>query len=523
LIQVELSAAEIPIEPGGTAQLTVTVTNKQPHDDHLFLEIEGIDVEWYALPVPALNIAAGASQSARVLFKIARSSESRAGTYPFLVRARGMESGAAGVQQATLVIKPFSALQIELNPRRVTATFLRHSNIVEVTVSNLGNRDETLDLYSSDPEDACAYEFETDRITVKPGHSEVVPLRIEPVTRPILGASRLYGYTVSARSVQDSYVSGTAHGQMERRAMLSTLTVITLILFAVAAASWALFRPHPVLLRSFTAAPMQVTEGDPVTLSWDAANLDTGSSYIMPGNLPVRSSVGSITVNPAVPTTYKLVARGGGHEMTKDVTIVVLPRPPAPKPKIKEFTATPKRIHLGEKVTLSWKAEGPPGTLLVLNPLGTKQDIRVWQSQEDTPDQSRTYVLAAQSPKGEVATKSVTVEVVPPTESTADILSFRAKPARVEAGKATTLSWSVDNAASIEIDNGVGGGLKPRDKFEVTPTQTTIYTLRAFDNKGNLRTKQVTVTVLPPPPPPQVPEGTETPPITTNPPPPGAR
>src|SRR6266567_7806575 len=93
LIQVELSASEIPIEAGGTAQLTISITNKQDHDDHVFIEIEGIDVEWYALPVPAVNVAAGQTQSARVLFKITRSSQSLAGTYPFIIRARGMESG----------------------------------------------------------------------------------------------------------------------------------------------------------------------------------------------------------------------------------------------------------------------------------------------------------------------------------------------------------------------------------------------------------------------------------------------
>src|ERR1043166_6287833 len=81
LIQVELSAHEISIEPGGAAQMTVTVRNKQDHDDHVSIEIEGIDVEWYALPVPTFNVTAGDTQSSRVLFRIPRSSECRAGNY----------------------------------------------------------------------------------------------------------------------------------------------------------------------------------------------------------------------------------------------------------------------------------------------------------------------------------------------------------------------------------------------------------------------------------------------------------
>src|SRR2546421_10300424 len=98
LIEVELSAAEIAIEPGGRAQLTVTVHNRQPNDDHIALEIEGIDVEWYALPVPSFNVPPDGSHAAQILFKIARSSESRADTYPFLVRARSMAPGDSGIQ-----------------------------------------------------------------------------------------------------------------------------------------------------------------------------------------------------------------------------------------------------------------------------------------------------------------------------------------------------------------------------------------------------------------------------------------
>ena len=176
MIQVGLSAHDIAIEPGGTGQLTITITNDQPNDDHVAVEIEGIDVEWYALPVPALNVAAGESQEARVLFRIAHTSECLAGTYPFVVKGRSMETGESGVQQAVLTIKPFSSLQIEMSPRRAASTFFRHASPIDVTVTNLGNHEETLDLYASDPEDACAYEFETNRITVRPGLAVTVPM-----------------------------------------------------------------------------------------------------------------------------------------------------------------------------------------------------------------------------------------------------------------------------------------------------------------------------------------------------------
>jgi hypothetical protein len=511
LIQVDLSAAEIVIEPGDTAQLTVTVANNQEHDDHVSLEIEGIDVEWYALPVPTVNITAGTSQTARVLFRVARASSSLAGTYPFVVRARSMETGDSGVQQAALIVKPFSALQVEINPRRTISTFLRHENTVEVSVSNLSNHEETLDLYATDPDDACAYEFEKDRITLKPGHTETVPLRVEPVNRPVLGATRLYGYTVTARSVQDSFVSASANGQLERHAMLSVVALAILLILLAGTAAFVMLRPRDAVIHSFTVTPRQIVAGGTVTLSWDVSNATDGV-FILPDNIRKSSGAGSEKLQPTGTTEYTLVAKyAGGKEVRQTAMVVVTPAPLPPKPKILSFETSQKRIHEGDAAILSWKAEGV--TTMMLNPLGVRQSWPLYTSQEVKPDRTTTYTLAAEGPGGTVS-KTLTVEVLKITDPISVITYFRAKPEKVVAGQKAVLSWAVENAASVEIDNGVGGGLKSKDRVEVTPQNTTVYTLRAVDNKGNVTSKAVTVTVTQPEPPP----GDTTDPDTTTPP-----
>ena len=114
-IVVSLSTADIVIEPGSTAQLIVSMTIRQDQPDRLSIEVEGIDVEWYAIPVPAVNVAPGATVTERILFKVARNSANRAGAYPFLVRVQAQETGEVGVAQAALIVKPFSFLEVELD------------------------------------------------------------------------------------------------------------------------------------------------------------------------------------------------------------------------------------------------------------------------------------------------------------------------------------------------------------------------------------------------------------------------
>lgn len=506
MIQVELSAADVPIEPGGTAQLAVTITNKQAHDDHVFIEIEGIDVEWYALPVPAVNVAAGQSQVARVLFRIARSSQCQAGTYPFVVRARGMETGEAGVQQATLTIKPYSALQVELTPKRAASSFMRRAVPFDLRVSNLGNHEETLDLFASDPEDGCAYEFETDRLSLGPGKSQLVPLVIEPVTKPILGSSRLFGFVATARSVADSYVSASANGQLERKAMLSPLVFLIALLMLIAGGGYAIFHPRPVVVQSFEASAPEVRSGDEVTLRWVAANI--GQAYIQPDNIPVRDPIGSVKVHPTLPTDYKLIAKGSGPDVVKTVHVNVIALPKPKKPQITEFASDRSTVHQGDTVMLHWSVAN--ADTITLNPLGVTHPASLYKAQQATPvAPSTTYILSVQGPGG-VVEKSVVINVVPPNESTAQIRSFKARPDTIIVGDKATLTWDITNAATVEIDNNVGIQKPKSGRAVVTPQETTTYTLRVLDDKGNLKTAKVTVVVNPKPEQPVNPNPTDT-------------
>lgn len=497
MIRVELSVSDVAIEAGQTAQLDVAVTNKQETDDNVALEVEGLDVEWYALPVPSALVAPGETRSLRVLFRVGRSTDVAAGTYPFVVRARGMESGQSGIHQATLTVKAFSALQLDLDPKRASSTLFSRAPVFELRVTNLGNRTESLDLFASDSEDACAFEFQSDRVTVKPGGTETVGLVVEPRSRPIVGSARLYQFTATARSASDAYVSASAHGQLERKAILSTVVASLLLTSLIVAGGWWVLRPRPVVIRSFSAEPREVVAGDAVTLSWDIENPGDGTK-IVPGNVAVRTAVGSVVVKPEVPTVYSLVARGGGREVKKEAAVVVRPKPPMPAARVREFAANPKRIHQGDVVTLTWRVDG--ATALVLNPLG-ELNPRMDKSRQVAPEVTTTYVLSAQGQNGEVVTKSVAVEVVPQNVSLAAIKGFRAVPDRIEAGQTTTLKWSVEDATAVGIDNGIGDALDARGQFQVTPAVTTIYTLRASDAKGNVVTKQTTVTVTPPAPP----------------------
>jgi hypothetical protein len=72
------------------------------------------------------------------------------------------------------------------------------------------------------------------------------------------------------------------------------------------------------------------------------------------------------------------------------------------------------------------------------------------------------------------------------------INSFTATPSSIDIGSSTTLAWSVDDAESISIDNGVG--VQTGTSVVIFPGSNTTYTLTATNADGST-TKTVTVTV----------------------------
>ncbi len=66
---------------------------------------------------------------------------------------------------------------------------------------------------------------------------------------------------------------------------------------------------------------------------------------------------------------------------------------------------------------------------------------------------------------------------------------FTANPSTVKLGEKSTLSWEVHDCTSVEIDGGIGS-VNPTGSIEVSPLETTNYTLTAT-NTGYEQTSQI--------------------------------
>ncbi len=89
-------------------------------------------------------------------------------------------------------------------------------------------------------------------------------------------------------------------------------------------------------------------------------------------------------------------------------------------------------------------------------------------------------------------------EYRPPLPTIGEFKADTVTNATIRLGESSTLTWAIGDATKITIDQGIGE-VTNLPSVQVTPTQTTVYTLTASNSRGS-RTARARVTVVVPPP-----------------------
>lgn len=496
LLEIVLANSDLRVEAGGTAEVEVLVRNHGAAADSAALEVEFAQPEWVAIPVAGLAVGPQETRPVRVLFKIPRTPTSLAGDYPFVVRARSIETGVAATAQGTLHVQPFHVFSLGLNPFRTFTRPMQGPVQYNLRLENGGNTPEVYDLSIADPENNCVYGMPAERVEVRPGEVVEVPLSVQPRRRPLIAPPGLYGFQVKAEPLSHGIVPESAHGQLEFRALCTPFVAFVVALAACYGGYWFWQRSQAPVIEEFKASPATSVTGNPVKLEYAVKNASTLLYRDEKNVLHAldRDSVSTI-VEPIQTTTYTLIARDDqGREDSKDVKVNVEQSAPLPAPMISVFQARPTTINSGHPTVLTWKVANAQS--LTLAPLDKQIDPAL-PSLEVTPSQNITYTLVAKNSSG-TASRSVAVIVIPaPDPSAPKVAMFSATPPSVHEGQPVTLSWDVTGASSVVVS---GFGPVENQGFRTFQAErTTRFSLTATSPSGAQSGGQADVTVLPPP------------------------
>ena len=235
-----------------------------------------------------------------------------------------------------------------------------------------------------------------------------------------------------------------------------------------------------IKITRFTASPETVQSGEPVTIVWEVQN---ATEVEISGVGKVDATSGTSTVTLSETTTFTLIARNPKRDVSQSVVVTVL----TPQPRIRQFTATPRRVAKGETATLVWETEDADRVSITgigsVAPNGTATV---------TVNEATTYVLTAANDHGEVST-SVAVTVTEPRVEAPQIIRFVATPAQLAGAGTTTLVWEVRNSDDVTITEIGDVGASGSSTVSVSETKT--FTLTARNEAGEINATAV-VTVV---------------------------
>lgn len=526
---LSLATDVVEAEAGATTPVGLAVANRGEMADRYEIEIEGIDPEWRFIPVPTFPVEPGETREEKIFLKPPRVSESVAGSYPFVVRVRSLESGEARTVQGLLKLRPFHHLTMEIVPKKGVISPTTKRNDFRITVVNLGNSEHTLQLSAQDPDDRCAYEFENDQITLGAGQQREVEVVAEPRDKPLLSSGRLIGFSVVARSLNERNVSATSQAQLEQRSLLSPATLVLAFLIAAIIGGWWMMRPLPPTV-DLSISPMRAMRGSKVHVAWRTDHADhlkvvAGRDTVYDGPASAAEGIDVSVNDPGFTTIVATPSRDQHAGEPVTARVQVDEQPVAPLPEIRSFSASEARVKVNTAVVLSWKVDN--ATKVRISPMNVDLSPEL-ERQEIVPTNTgvQEYTLFAYNADGKSAQKTVKVTVY--DESDASILAFTANPptVREEDGGKTTLSWHIAGAEYVELQIGSGPkeAVDPDGSRDITITSKTQCVLTAYDSRKRTTVQKLVVNyektpiiIEPTTPPPGPTDSTtgSTPPVTT--------
>jgi len=521
---VRLTTDLISVEAGATMPLSVEVINRGEEADRFELEIEGLDPEWTAVPVPTFPVAPGDTATEKVFFRTPRTPESQSGNYPFVAKVRSLTSGEQRTVQGVLQVQPYHHITAEITPKKGVVASFKRRNHFTVTLINLGNVEHTVQMFGSDSDDALAFDFDQDKVTLAPGQQKDVGVTVQPTTRKLLWNVELHSFSVTARSTDVQTVAAVAQAQLEAQPAVKAATLILWLFILGVALAWWYAQPKPATF-VMGLSKDSVLKGDTVNIWWQMTNADRVHIQTSDG----QQIYDSVDVNgkgsvPFVANSDKPV-QIEGWAITKDKTTphqvavlnIVVP-PAAPLPKIDEFTASNTDVKVGESVLFTYKFNDAV-TKATLAPLDKDININANQIQIPITDEGATdFVLIAENKDGKTDKK--TIHVVAKKVSDVKLISFTVTPKDLmDPGGIVTVSWQLTNAVHVEITpnaNAASNEVDPnKGSFEYYTPKSTTFTLTAKD-KNNLAIPPQTVRVTVEPPANPTPNaGPDTPPLGT--------
>lgn len=194
--QLLVENAHLAVDPGSSVSSRLILVNRASASRYFRVTAEGLPENWLTINPQVLQLLPGDQRDLTLTIQPPRSSFSRAGRYPLVVRAAPEPpTGRSEEAHATLTVGAFSQFRSELRTPLLTV-----ADVGQVSVTNLGNTPDTYSISFSDAEASLAFTPPEASIRLVEGQSGGAEFRAALRQPRWIGGERLHPLRVQVSS-----------------------------------------------------------------------------------------------------------------------------------------------------------------------------------------------------------------------------------------------------------------------------------------------------------------------------------
>ncbi len=234
-----LEASDLKVDPGKTAETTLTVYNTTEIVEQFTASPVGDAANWIVLDPPSVSLFPNTSAKLKVKFAPPRDASVTPGSTPFgvmVVPSNSPES--AVVEEGRISVGEFNDIKVDLAPQAVTG---KTRAKMSLAIDSKGNAPSKVTVVTRDPTDSLAFLVRPRSMELTPGKAHFAKIRIRPRKKMFRGTTKQHRFKVQV--LREGAEPVSIDGQMSQRPVLSRLGLGLLAIAGALVVWYALIKP----------------------------------------------------------------------------------------------------------------------------------------------------------------------------------------------------------------------------------------------------------------------------------------
>lgn len=354
IIEVTATPNSLVTKAGDKVETNLNLRNMGQTIDQLTVSIEGLEADWYAIPVSSVALFPNDEDNLKIILGPPKADKINAGSYPFYIKVSSQANSQEIITvDMSIEIQTVPELELSISPQSITG----RRGIYQIEVNNPGNSEAKLQLQCSDPNGALKYHLQSEHLAIPPNSHSQASLEVSLRWLSFFGGTKDFSFQVLA--IQPETEGGKAvEGKLVRNAWYRMVSQIRLPRIRL-----------PRILSSQLQKPPEIStfgakSDDRIefNLSWSVKR-----SREVKLNDEAVEPQGERAVSPAAPSSYVLTARNKYGDVYKEIDV---------EPRLIPMAKASERIRASlSSSELSCQAGGIPELItLQLQNLGETVD-----------------------------------------------------------------------------------------------------------------------------------------------------